>query len=234
MIQCAKAQTQGTSLRPKFLLMIRCARSTDNSFWLMIQCAKATDKGFQLTMGDLAADRPAWWRWAYLGFWQSSSQLQMISPTLARWRWAYLGSAMLKPAKSLIQHAKATNKSFWLMIQCAKTTDKSFCWWFSVPKPQTKAFGWQFRMPKPQTKAFSWQFSMPKPQTKAFGGWFSVPKPQTEEPVWRTRTFSLWPVFLPAPAGTGLPSVPLQVDQRENSICNRQHSIAGFASRVTE
>ena len=53
-------------------------------------------------MGDLAADRPAWWRWAYLGLWPSSSQLQMISPTLARWRWAYLGSAMLKPAKSFI------------------------------------------------------------------------------------------------------------------------------------
>ena len=51
--------------------------------------------------GDLAADRPAWWRWAYLGLWQSSSHLQMISPTLARWRWAYLGSAMLKPEKSL-------------------------------------------------------------------------------------------------------------------------------------
>ena len=50
-------------------------------------------------MGDLAANGPAWWRWAYLGFWQSSSQLQMISPTLARWRWAYLGSAMFKPAK---------------------------------------------------------------------------------------------------------------------------------------
>ena len=53
-------------------------------------------------MGDLAADRPSWWHWAYLGLWQSSSQLQMISPTLARWHWAYLGSAMLKPAKSLI------------------------------------------------------------------------------------------------------------------------------------
>ena len=57
-----------------------------------------------LRMGDLAADRPAWWCWAYLGLWQSSSQLQMISPILARWRWAYLGSAMLKPAKSLIVH----------------------------------------------------------------------------------------------------------------------------------
>ena len=53
-------------------------------------------------MGDLAADRPAWWRWAYLGLWQSSSQLQMISPTLAWWRWACLGSAVLKAAKWLI------------------------------------------------------------------------------------------------------------------------------------
>ena len=53
-------------------------------------------------MGDLAADHPVWWRWAYLGLWQSSSQLQLISATLARWSWAYLGSAMLKPAKSLI------------------------------------------------------------------------------------------------------------------------------------
>ena len=31
-------------------------------------------------MGDFAVDQPAWWRWAYLGLWQSSSQLQMISP----------------------------------------------------------------------------------------------------------------------------------------------------------
>ena len=53
-------------------------------------------------MGDLAVDRPTRLRWAYLGLWQSSGQLKMISPTLARWRWAYLGSAMLKPAKSLI------------------------------------------------------------------------------------------------------------------------------------
>ena len=53
-------------------------------------------------MGDLAADRPAWWRWAYLGLWQSSGQLQMISPSEARWHWAYLGSAMRKPAKSLM------------------------------------------------------------------------------------------------------------------------------------
>ena len=60
-------------------------------------------------MGDLAADHPAWWRWAYLGLWQSSSQLQMISPTLARGRWAYLGSAMLKPAKSLILTWHASN-----------------------------------------------------------------------------------------------------------------------------
>ena len=68
-------------------------------------------------MGDLAADRPTWWRWAYLGLWQSSSQLQMISPTLARWRWAYLGSAMLKPAKSLIKH-----KRFWqrVFVRCKK------------------------------------------------------------------------------------------------------------------
>ena len=28
----------------------------------------------------------------------------MIFPTLARWRWAYFGSAMLKPAKSLIDY----------------------------------------------------------------------------------------------------------------------------------
>ena len=34
-----------------------------------------------IIMGDLAVDRPAWWRWAYLGLWQSSGQLQMISPT---------------------------------------------------------------------------------------------------------------------------------------------------------
>ena len=68
-------------------------------------------------MGNLAADRPAWWRWAYLGLWQSSSQLQMISPILTRWRWAYLGSAMLKPAKSFIVrplqyylHEKTSNK----------------------------------------------------------------------------------------------------------------------------
>ena len=59
------------------------------------QCATCTEERLQW-MGDLAADRPAWWRWAYLGLWQ------MISPTLARWHWAYLGSAMLKPAKSLI------------------------------------------------------------------------------------------------------------------------------------
>ena len=39
----------------------------------------------QHAMGDLAADRPAWWCWTYLGLSQSSSQLQMISPTLARW-----------------------------------------------------------------------------------------------------------------------------------------------------
>ena len=39
----------------------------------------------QHAMGDLAADRPAWWRWTYLWLSQSSSQLQMISPTLARW-----------------------------------------------------------------------------------------------------------------------------------------------------
>ena len=32
---------------------------------------------------------------------------QMISPTLARWRWAYLGSAMLKPAKLLINKSEA-------------------------------------------------------------------------------------------------------------------------------
>ena len=61
-----------------------------------------------VSMGDLAADRPVWWRWAYLGLWQSSSQLQMISPTLARWRWAYLGSAMLKPAKSLVPYKSLT------------------------------------------------------------------------------------------------------------------------------
>ena len=46
-------------------------------------------------LSDLAADRP-----------ESSGQLKMISPTLARWRWAYLGSAMLKPAKSLIKHKR--------------------------------------------------------------------------------------------------------------------------------
>ena len=67
-----------------------------------------------LTMGDLAVDRPAWWRWAYLGLWQSSGQLQMISPTLARWHWAYLGGAMLKPAKLLI-------RTIWIKAKVSRT-----------------------------------------------------------------------------------------------------------------
>ena len=70
------------------------------------QVLKVTLSDMLYRMGDFAVDCPARWRWAYLGLWQSSSQLQMISPTLARWRWAYLGSAMLKPAKSLIGEAK--------------------------------------------------------------------------------------------------------------------------------
>ena len=94
-----------------------------------------------MVMGDLAADCPTWWHWAYLGLWQSSSQLQMISPTLARWRWAYLGSAMLKPAKSLIKpmtfkihslkcyphtHTQTASVSSWLhstfLNRCQKCT----------------------------------------------------------------------------------------------------------------
>ena len=86
-------------------------------------------------MGDLAADRPAWWRWAYLGLWQSSSQLQMISPTLARWRWAYLGSAMLKPAKSLI-------RKLW---RTARNTEEGRCalglTWRAPGCPQTSPSG---------------------------------------------------------------------------------------------
>ena len=82
-------------------------------------------------MGDLAADRPAWWHWAYLGLGQSSSQLQMISPTLARWRWACLGSAVLKPAKSLIKvvmlrcHCHCMALSDVLMTQATKYSEQN-------------------------------------------------------------------------------------------------------------
>ena len=87
-------------------LNFKCVKSDiQNTYLFLVElfcCVVLASSGRVLWMGDLAADRPVWWRWAYLGLWQSSSQLQMISPTLARWRWAYLGSAVLKPAKSLI------------------------------------------------------------------------------------------------------------------------------------
>ena len=72
----------------------------------------------------LAADCSTLWHWAYLGLWQSSSQLQMISPTLTRWRWAYLGSAMLKPAKSLIPKPQ-TKTNHVLHNRNRLTTDSS-------------------------------------------------------------------------------------------------------------
>ena len=123
---------------------------------------------FQELMGDLAADHPAWWRWAYLRLWQSSSQLQMISPTLARWRWAYLGSAMLKPAKSLINSLVCwfrTNASALIPFQIQTTyLTGSFQWILhcrdlhqaSSPHQWNQSHAWQMApvkaMPRLQEK----------------------------------------------------------------------------------
>ena len=103
------------------------------------QVLKVTLSDMLYRMGDLAVDCPARWRWAYLGLWQSSSQLQMISPTLARWRWAYLGSAMLKPAKLLIRKLWRTARNTeegrcalgltWRAPGCPQTSPSGFPGW---------------------------------------------------------------------------------------------------------
>ena len=79
-------------------------------------------------MGDLAADRPAWWRSAYLGLWQSSSQLRMISPTLARWRWAYCGQCNAQASK-VAHYYEATSLCLclWLSASLSLALALSLC-----------------------------------------------------------------------------------------------------------
>ena len=81
---------------------------------------------FGSLMGDLAADRPAWRRWAYLGLWQSSSQLQMISPTLARSIWAVQCSS--QQSRSLCSPLVHNYVHMWYSCTCTL--------FFTVQKPQ--------------------------------------------------------------------------------------------------
>ena len=57
----------------------------------------------RLVMGDLAADRPAWWRWAYLGLWQKLKSAANDLPYTSQVALGLFGQCNgLKPAKSLI------------------------------------------------------------------------------------------------------------------------------------